>query len=209
MFTSQWKQDEFIYNNFFRNKQEPGFYVDVGAHDGISGSNTFFFESVLDWNGYLIEPLEEVCDRLRVNRTGLVIQACAYNINGTVEFCKNSGYTEMLSGVVKEYDSRHMNRIKREQEVYGGTSTYETYPCVTVQSLLDNINQDKVDYLSVDTEGTELQVLEGIDFDKTQVEVISVENNYPDTFQSINTLLTKHGFNHVKTLGGDEIFKHA
>ena len=52
---SQFNQDKFIFENFFPVKSD-GVFVDIGAHDGITLSNTWFFENYLGWTGYCFEP---------------------------------------------------------------------------------------------------------------------------------------------------------
>ena len=73
-------------------------------------------------------------------------------------------------------------------------------------TLFNNIIEIKeINYLSIDTEGNELDILQSIDFDKFNIKVISVENNHPEDF-SINKFLTKKNFNYFDNIGVDEIY---
>ena len=70
--------------------------------------------------------------------------------------------------------------------------------------MLDINKITKIDYLSIDTEGAELSVLQGINFEKTNIQVISCENNFSD--DSVKLFLKNKGFNFVEKVCADEIF---
>lgn len=201
---SQWNQDKYVYERFFPDSKD-GFYVDVGAHDGVTGNNTKLFEDH-GWDGLLFEPIPHIFNKLIDNRNGVCIDKCAFNKTGTVNFMVNIGYTEMLSGITSTFDPRHLKRIANTQRTRGGVSKTITVETTTVQHELDIINQTCVDFLSVDTEGSELEVLQGIDFDKTIVKVMTIEDNYPNTFESIDQLLRSKGFVFHTKLIGDNIY---
>ena len=67
MFYSQYNQDNYLETNIFKGYKN-GFYVDVGAHDGISFNNTLYFEKNNNWTGINIEPIKSVFDKLVINR---------------------------------------------------------------------------------------------------------------------------------------------
>ncbi|NQV72724.1 FkbM family methyltransferase, partial [bacterium] len=92
-----------------------GIFVDVGAHDGITFSNTYFFESVRGWTGLCIEPNPEVYDRLTFNRKCQTEQVALGAYEGTVEFTVVNG-PDMLSGVKAKLNSRHRQRINSETQ---------------------------------------------------------------------------------------------
>src|SRR5690349_1243951 len=97
-YKSQWKQDSFLHENFFPDKKD-GVFVEIGAHNGILGSNTYFYEKELGWSGICIEPLEERYKELIQNRSCICLNCCVYDKSGEIDFIENSGYTEMLSGI--------------------------------------------------------------------------------------------------------------
>lgn len=76
---------------------------------------------------------------------------------------------------------------------------------VTLQQLCDKHNISKVDYLSLDVEGSELKVLEGIDYAKLDIELIGVEINYKDDETKIYNILNKNGYTFI-TKCGDYFF---
>lgn len=205
---SQHEQDKFLNEKYFKNKND-GFFVDVGAHNGISINNSYYFEKRLGWNGICIEPNPKIFKKLNSKRKSMNLQ-CAIDSddNGQVEFVLNTGYTEMLSGILKYYDDRHLERKDDEIKRFGGTSEIIKVKTRSLESIFDEHNIKKVDYLSIDVEGAELSVIESVNFDKVFVDFIGFEDNYPDTSTPIKELLENNGYVFVKRLGCDIIMKH-
>src|SRR5438309_1453970 len=114
---SQCKQDKFVNEHFFKNKKN-GFFVDIGAHNGVTYSNTFFFEKELNWTGICIEPIPKIFNELKSNRNCLCVQGCISDFNGISQLLNVSNPIEgtkmlsMLSGLLHKYNHRHINRIK-------------------------------------------------------------------------------------------------
>ena len=150
-----------------------GFFVDIGAHDGLEGK---YFEDC-GWEGVCIEPHPDLVPVLKANRKCRVEDCALWSEDTTVSFRALTGYTEMLSGIVESYDYRHSMRIERELDAMGGTSRIVQIPARRFDSI---IKETKIDYLSIDTEGSELQILSNIDFNKYDITVICVENNFLD-----------------------------
>jgi FkbM family methyltransferase len=181
----QLKQDLFVYNTFFTEKKD-GFYVDIGAHDGITGSNTYLFDQI-GWSGICIEPNEARFKDLEKNRTSTNHNCAVSNLNKEyVEFCLMEGYTEMLSGIVEKYTEKHKKRIIRDCEEHQCKSQK-----ISVKNYLFNdlIKVKDIDFLSIDTEGGELDLLESIDHDFYNIDVICFENN--DLFDLSKSILNK------------------
>ena len=107
---SQSLQDEFVDKVIF-NKKRQGYFVEIGAHDGISFSNTYFLEKFRNFNGLCIEPNPNVYKRLVNNRNCQTKQVCISNKAGEVDFLLMEGSSEMLSGIYNEYHPDHMRRI--------------------------------------------------------------------------------------------------
>lgn len=206
-FYSQDGQDSFIYNSFFKNKIGPGIFVDIGAHDGLTYSNTYFFEKELGWTGICIEPLPEIFNKLTKNRTCICINGCISNTNGLAQFLSIQGYSEMLSGLIDNYHPKHLDRIENELTQHGGKKEVITTQCYRLKDLLEKYNITHIDYLSIDTEGSELDILKSIDFSLMDIDIISVENNYNDP--NFNKYLSSHHYKLVKKIGGDEIYQKA
>lgn len=180
MFYSQDEQDSYLENNVFKGYKN-GFFIDVGSHNGISFNNTLYFEKNNNWKGINIEPIEKVYNDLVFNRPNSININCAIcNNDGETEFICNKGYTEMLSGIKNSFDDRHLNRIKKENNEYGSTTEIIKVKTKKIETICDYYNISHVNYLSIDVEGGEFEVIKSINFDKIFIDVIGFENNYDD-----------------------------
>lgn len=200
---SQSGQDKFLNQHIFKNKPT-GFFLDIGANDGISYSNTYFFEKELGWKGICIEPIPSVFKKLEENRNSINVNGCVADFEGKGIFYEVTGYAEMLSGLKSKYDLRHLKRIEDELKNYGGTVSETTVNCFDLNKILEKCNVKDIDYCSIDIEGGELDVLKTIDFDKFNFNAISIENNYDDI--RINQCMKSNGFKKIANMGGDEIY---
>jgi FkbM family methyltransferase len=193
-FYSQDKQDFLLETNLFKNYKN-GFFVDVGAHDGVLLNNTLYFEENHNWTGINIEPIKEIYDKLILNRPGCINLNLAVDKNdGQSTFILNKGYTEMLSGLSEHYDPRHHLRREYENRQYKSISEYITVQTKTLKTIFQENNVNKINYLSIDVEGAESAVIQSIDFDSIFIDVIGFENNYPDTGKKIVDYLYEKGY---------------
>jgi FkbM family methyltransferase len=181
-----------------------GVFVDIGANDGVTISNTLYFEKELGWSGLAVEPIPSACAKLRANRRCHVLNACISDREGTAEFLEIDGRAGMLSGLVHKYDKQHLRRIDRTLKRLGGGKRTIKVECIRFAAALSRYHITRVDFLSLDTEGGELDILQDIDFSAIPVRAISVENNY-FTF-AIRDYLGRFGFQHMGTSGIDEIY---
>tara|TARA_B100000963_G_scaffold188616_1_gene164108 strand:- start:359 stop:1204 length:846 start_codon:yes stop_codon:yes gene_type:complete len=197
-FHSQAGQDKLIYEKFFHN-QTDGFFVDLGAYDGVLGSNTLFFENNLDWQGVLVEPSKNQFSKLNNNRKNKCINKAVGNKNDNLEFIDVvSGYT-MMSGLNQSYYDDTFKIVN--SDLNSKTEKYN----IEVQTFDNLVDTKLIDYLSIDIEGGELRILENIDFDLYKIKVISVENNNPQVISYKDYLNTK-GFTFFGYCGNDEIY---
>jgi FkbM family methyltransferase len=200
---SQAGQDRYLNEIIFKGKKG-GFFVDIGAHDGIQYSNTYFFERYKNWNGICVEPLPDIFQELRKNRKCICIEGAISKEHGTQEFLCLQGYSEMLSGLVEEFDARHIERIMHELHVYGGNSHLIQVKTFPLQSVFDNYGITHVNFCSIDTEGSELAVLKSIDFSKVRINCIIAENNHNET--TITEYLQTVGYILIERLDFDDVF---
>lgn len=206
MFYSQHKQDEFLEKKIFKGYNF-GIFVDIGAHDGVNINNTLYFEKEHKWQGYNVEPNKEVYNKLINNRPNSININCAIHEDECIQdFILNDGYTEMLSGLKREYDSRHLNRLKNELLTYGGVSNIIKIETKKLSSLFSEYNIKYVNYLSIDVEGAEFSIIKSIDFDKVFIDVIEFENNYKDSSNVIIDYLCNKGYLLINTNITADIF---
>lgn len=203
---SQCKQDKFVNERFFKNYQE-GVFVDIGAHNGMTYSNTYFFEKELGWKGICIEPMPERFAELRGCRSCICVQGCISDREGVDQFLMVTSpfvNTEMLSGLLHKYDPRHLERVDIECRLTGGSYQVIDVQCYLLNKLLEENNITHINFLSIDTEGGEFEILSSIDFSKFIIDVITVENNYNDP--RYVPFLEEKGYDFITSLAQDFLF---
>jgi FkbM family methyltransferase len=198
---SQFNQDEFVYENYFKERTD-GIFVDIGAYDGVIGSNSLFFEN-LGWQGVCIEPNPEMFKKLQELRKCKCVPYAISDKSETARFFQiNEGGPATLSGLVDEYSQQAIARINKEVNQEDQNFDYIDVECKTFESI---VKYKHIDYLSLDTEGNELKILQSIDYSEYFIDVITVENN--DYDQKFIDFLTQKGYQFVTRLGCDEVFK--
>lgn len=203
MYYSQSGQDKFLNEIIFKNKRN-GSFVDIGANDGITYSNSYFFENELNWRGVCLEPIPAVFEKLNKLRKSININCCIAPQEGIKEFLLVEGYAEMLSGLVENYDDRHLKRIEKEIKDFGGRANKINLPCRNLNNLLNEQKFTKIDYCSIDTEGGEFEILKSIDFKQISINVFSIENNYKES--DMRYYMEFNGYELITTLEADEIY---
>ena len=196
-FFSQFKQDKFLYDNFFQNITN-GYFIDIGAYDGVIDSNSLFFEE-LGWHGMCIEPNPEKFQILQDCRRCSCFKLAIADTNKKTSFLKiNNGGPDTLSVLVKDAETQ-INKYKLKSKKEFDIIDVE---CVSFNYL---VHKTKIDYLSLDTEGNELEILNTIDFTKYDIKAITVENNdYDDKFHKF--FADKKDYKFVTRLGCDEVY---
>src|SRR5262245_43165592 len=189
-------QDLFLDRWVFR-ELEGGRFVDIGAHDGVTYSNTWFFEKLRRWQGVCVEPNPSVFKRLMANRACTMLNCCVSDVAGMVRFQKITGYSEMLSGIVDKYEAAHVQRIRDEMQELGGSSEIISVAARTFSDITAEHRLSDIDYLSIDTEGGEFEILRSIDFRKIFVHAISVEYQVPQR-ESMMALMHDQNFELIK-----------
>ncbi len=179
------KQDLFVAEHF--GHKTGGFFVDVGAYDGKHLSNTHQLEKVLGWKGICIEPLPHAYAGLLVHRQCVCVQAAAFSQAGLeLEFASS----DVLSGLVEHID--RWTEVLKEPRFKVRTTT--------VTAELDKAGAPShVDYLSIDTEGSELEVLKGIDWSRYSFGFISLEHNFMEPRRSeMRAFLAERGYRYLR-----------
>ena len=180
MYNSQDNQDKYLEENIFKGYKN-GTFVDVGASDGITINNTLYFEKYNNWTGINVEPIKSLYDQLIINRPNSININCAIcNSHGYKDFLCNKGYTELISGLKDTFDERHLNRLNKENSEYGSTAEIIKVETKQLKTIFEENYITHVNYLSIDVEGAEFEVIKSIDFDKVFIDIIGFENNYCD-----------------------------
>ncbi len=164
-----------------------GFFVEFGAADGITYSNSLYLESELGWRGILAEPARIWHHALKTNRACFVDDRCVW-----IETGKQISFNEAPTSAhstIDAYSNADMHAASREG---GRRYMVET---VSLNDLLVHWGAPRrIEYLSMDTEGSELEILSAFDFETYDVRLITVEHNHTDRRQAIFDLLKSKGY---------------
>lgn len=159
---------------FFNSKKE-GFYVEVGAYDGITLSNSYLFEKI-GWKGILVEAIPDIAKLAEKNRPLSIIEQCACvapDEQGTIEF-------EVLVGGEGMSSRKIIN--KKIIDSTKSSLTKIQVPAKTLDNILEGNNVKEIDFITIDVEGFELQVLKGFSIAKWKPLIVILESNslFPD-----------------------------
>lgn len=184
----------------FANANSQKFFVEFGATDGVSLSNTWLLEKKLGWNGILAEPAKTWHNQLEANRNCIIDTKCVSRSSGNkIAFLEvantntNGAMAELSS--IKDF----ANSGDWASEIRLSNSKEYEVETISLNDLLDKHNApNEIQFLSLDTEGSELDILEGYDFKKRTIRSICVEHNYVETNRkAIHALLSKEGYTQV------------
>ncbi len=193
---AQLGQDEFIEQYFSERKPRNMVFVEVGAFDGKHYSNVRRLVEKYDWQGLCVEPIKKNFEKLRRSYLGKnvkCIQVAVSNRNGTAEM-NVSTYPHLpeWGSDVSALDPAETERWTRK---YGAQWTKEKVQVKKLTEILAENNLTDIDLLSIDAEGHDFEVLEGLDFEKYKPQLIVVE--YGGRRDDIIELLSLHGYSVV------------
>lgn len=185
--TSQLGQDLWVLEKtgFKRN----GFFVEFGATEGVLLSNTWLLENEFGWAGICAEPNPNLYDKLKANRNCIVSDDCIAGETGDeVDFILAEEY-----GAITDYaDIDHHKDLRKAYFNQGNVIKVKT---ISLDDFLEKHNAPKtIDYLSIDTEGNEFDILKEFPFDKWNIKLITVEHNFTEQREKIKTLLESYGY---------------
>lgn len=198
---SQHKQDVWVASLFPRDHQ--GFFVELGAGDGVSFSNTKMLEDELGWTGLLIEPHPSHYQALVTARPNCqTSDAVVDGDEHEVEYWFRGGW---ISGIVdqdtKQSKQRYKAKLRRDRQ-RGTVRKMRTQTLATV--FKEHQVPRVVDYLSLDVEGAEYRILKDFPFDRWLFLAMSIEA----PTAALHGLLLEHGYEHVASLGEDFCYVH-
>ena len=170
--------------------KKSGFFVEFGSADGVALSNSFLLEKELGWSGILCEPSRSWHEDLKRNRSCIVDTRCVYSRTGErISFSEN--YIGELSGITEFTGNDHHGLLDR-------TTTSYQVETISLLDLLRHHNAPKhIEFLSVDTEGSEFEILNAFDFSQYSFGAICVEHNYLENRPKVKELLAANGYRQV------------
>lgn len=206
-YNSQFRQDEFLNEEVIKG-YEGGFFVDVGAYNGIKFSNTYYFEKLKKWNGICVEPTPRAFEELKKNRNCICVNCAVFVEEGEHDFLWIDDYNgnEMLSGLKSEYDIRLTIRINNYLSKSNKPSEIIKVKTRRLESILDENDVKHIDLLSMDTENSELSVLKSIDFNKVFIECMVIENLFDKDV--CEKYLQSFGYKLLLKINKDDFYLH-
>ena len=200
LFFSQSGQDRVI--DRMLNGKRDGVFVDVGGYDGVTGSNTLFFEVFRNWTGILVEPAPSQLKLAKAARNCPCLGYAVADGDGPADFMEvTSGYTQM-SGFMDSYADDLLKQVRvnpKHKELMHKLERKR------LDSVLSEHNLKKIDFLSLDVEGGEMNILSSFPFDKYDIDVLSIENNIQTT--DLPQFMLSKGYELVEFVGVDDIYR--
>jgi FkbM family methyltransferase len=182
---SQVGQDLFVLSEL--DFKTGGFFVEFGATNGVDLSNSYLLEKDFGWSGILAEPAKRWHRNLRANRSCNIETDCVWrDSHSTLTF------NETDLGEYSTIDSYSTSDDHREKRKRGKTYGVKT---ISLEDMLDKHHAPKeIDYLSIDTEGSEYEILSNFNFEKYRIRIITCEHNFTPNRENILSLMTQNGY---------------
>ena len=181
-----------------------GFFIELGAHDGITQSNTFYYEKKYNWKGILIEPVPKLfnyCKKYRSNKNLYFCNACvSFDFNkDKVKLIYSNLMTTAVDLTSDDYRKKHLadpelNFFEKKNYFYANARTLNS---ILKESKAPNI----IDFFSLDVEGAEFEVLNGIDFSIYNFKYIIIET---DNFERLDKFMTNKNYKFINKYNSND-----
>lgn len=195
---AQYNEEEFL-TNYFKGINN-GTLVDIGAADGINNSNSRYLIE-LGWSGLLVEPNKNNFQKLMElysNNKNIILEnvGCSENSLESVEFYidQNDQYQQL--------STFSTNQVLKCKKIYNCEFISDNINLIKTSDLLKKHNLFKIDFLSVDTESFDTNVILGIDFNVVDIDLICVEHSSDLLIEK----LTSFGYKNNHNTGGNLFF---
>ena len=170
-----------------------GYFIEFGATDGVMLSNTWLLEKEFGWSGLCAEPNPKYFSLLKKNRNCDVSDACISARTGeTVQFLVANEF-----GTISKYKDKDFHAKRRN--AYAALSSEITLQTVSLNDfLVENNAPRQIDYMSIDTEGSEYDIIKEFPFDEWEIKLFTIEHNYSDIRDKIYNLMSSHGYRRIE-----------
>lgn len=207
MYYSQCGEDKYLNDRYFKNMQN-GIFLEMGALDGITFSNTKFFEDTLGWSGILIEPNPVQFGYLTSNRPKCKLyEALVSDLDTEVDFRYFLNGYAAVSGVKETLPNSHLRAWFDNPQFRELEQSCRKIRTRTLTDIVKDSGVDHIDFFSLDVEGHELNVLKSFDF-SVPITLILIEANSEKKreIDECNTILTTHGYTFVEEFRDSRIY---
>ena len=167
-----------------------GFFVEFGATNGLDWSNTHLLEKHYEWKGILAEPATVWHNDLQNNRECIIDTRCVWKeSNQQLRFNETeTAYLSTIASFSGKDGHKHLRR---------GGKRYEVESISLLELLQSHNAPTHIDYLSIDTEGSELEILSAFDFGQYSFSLITCEHNHTEDREKINSLLQQYEYTRI------------
>ncbi len=171
-------------------KDKKGYFCEVGGGDGITYSNSFLLEK-MDWQGLIIEPARANQKKIVKSRSCQLSKKAAWSISGLdLKFVETKNLELSTLDDFKNLDDNASDRISVSGEYLVQTTT--------LTEVLSEFDFPRnFEYLSIDTEGSELEVLKGLDFNQFSPVLITIEHNFTANRKLVREFLSVLGYQQI------------
>lgn len=182
----------------------PGYFVEFGATNGIDLSNTWILEKHFGWSGILCEPSKEWQKSLLDNRSCSIDLRCVYPGESSLISFDQTTLGELST--ISSFKNSDGNSVSRRVG-----ARYEVQTASLLNLLRTHGAPTFIDFMSVDTEGSEFEILKDFSFEEYSFGLICVEHNYTKNREKLFELLTSKGYKrvHEKLSGFDDWYVGA
>ena len=177
---SQNGQDLFaLLSNDFKSS---GVFIEFGAYDGVIFSNTHLLEKQFGWTGILIDPIPSHYESMKQNRNCKLIHGAI-----TAE------HKESI--LIEELPASDLSRFVNKRKIFKKVHKVKAF---TLQEVIDqNLSSNEINFLSIDIEGDDIEILKSLDLSRYKIKAICVEHNFRENSDKIIDFMYKYGYDLV------------
>jgi FkbM family methyltransferase len=196
-FYAQYGEDRVLWQ-LYKGKKD-GVCVEVGGFDGETFSNTLTFEEQ-GWRAIIVEPMGKYADKIRERRPKASVFSCAAGaVAGETVLIMAHG-AETLSTTTS--DPLHLSRIKK----IGGKTEELKVEVRPLDEMLEEAHVNHINFITIDVEGGEIEVLKGFDFSRWLPEICILEIGDTQKRSELHALLAVEGYRYILTTGDNDWF---
>jgi FkbM family methyltransferase len=176
-----------------------GFFIEAGANDGISQSNTLMYEKNYGWSGLLIEPSLIKYEECKKNRPNCIVENFAlvsdsYNDETIYGDFSHTNVSSSLCGQITKKEDYFDDDLVYNLDLKNKNSSIVNVPCTTLNKLLKKHNIKNIDFFSLDVEGYEIEVLNGFDLNYYKPKYFLIETGNEYRFNLIKSYMESKNY---------------